>query len=271
MSLPELRSAALDALTIADPCDRCSAVDAIATITEVDPRGAPAKAGSIPARPARPRLVPAKQVPKRSLRSLSGRAALLHSLAHIEFNAIALALDAIWRFNGMPRDYYFDWCHVALDETRHFRLLSQHLATLGYAYGDFDAHDALWEMAARSADDVLDRMATVPRTLEARGLDASPRVRAGLAAAGDERAVCILDIILEDEIRHVAVGNRWFNWLCRERGRDPLAVQDEMARRHRLALPRGPINVAARRAAGFSETEIRTLQNLIADRRMMPD
>jgi uncharacterized ferritin-like protein (DUF455 family) len=271
MNSRELRAAALDALTIADPGDRCAAVDAMATITECDPRSLPVAVGSFPARPARPRLVPAKQVPKRGLQSPQGRAALLHSLAHIEFNAIALALDAIWRFGGMPCEYYFDWCGVALDETRHFRLLSQHLATLGHVYGDFDAHDALWEMAARSADDVLERMATVPRTLEARALDASPRVRAGLAAAGDERAAQVLDIILNDEIRHVAIGNRWFNWLCRERGRDPLVVQDEITRRHRLAPPRGPINVAARRAAGFSENEIRILQNLMADRRMMPD
>ncbi len=271
MSLRELRAAALDALCIADPGERCAAVDALATIAAVDPGCVPVAADAVPARPLLPRIVSAKQVPRRSPQSTAGRAALLHSLAHIEFNAIALALDAIWRFGAMPCDYYFDWCRVALDERRHFGLLQQHLATLGHAYGDFDAHDGLWDMAARTAHDVLDRMAVVPRTLEARGLDASPRVRAALAAAGDERAARILDVILDDEIRHVAIGNRWFNWLCERRGHDSIVVQEEMTRRHCVAAPSGPLNVAARRAAGFSESEIRILQDLIADRRMMPD
>lgn len=268
----ELRAAALEALLLADPDARCAAVAQLAAITEVDPDRTPVANGAVPARPDRPRLVAARNLPARGAHSPEGRAALLHALAHIEFNAIALALDAVWRFGAMPRDYYIDWRSVALDEARHFGLLCQHLATLGHAYGDFDAHDALWEMAERTAHDLLDRMALVPRTLEARGLDASPRVRTALAAAGDDLAAGIVDVILADEIRHVAIGTRWFQWLCSGRGLDPVAAQAEIERRYRLSPVRGPANVAARRAAGFSETEIRRLQDLIADpRQMMPD
>src|SRR4029450_126067 len=272
MTIREVRAAALHALSIVDVAARCSAVDSLMELNEVDPDRNLTADFTEPARPDRPRLVAAKSVPRRNAQSVAGLAALLHSLAHIEFNAIALALDAVWRFSGMPRDYYLDWSRVAHDEARHFGLLEGHLGTLGHAYGDFDAHDSLWEAAGRTSHDVLDRMAIVPRTLEARGLDASPRVRDALAAAGDEKAARILDIILVDEIEHVAIGNRWFNWLCAERGRDPLEVQTEVEARYRLPFPRGPLNVAARRAAGFAESEIRRLEGLIAHpRQMTPD
>ncbi|MGT2491141.1 ferritin-like domain-containing protein [Cupriavidus basilensis] len=144
----------------------------------------------------------------------AGRAALIHALAHIEFNAINLALDAIWRFDAMPVAFYLDRLRVADEEALHFRLLAQHLVTLDARYGDFPAHNSLWEMADKTAGDVLARMALVPRTLEARGLDASPPVRAKLAAAGDHEAATIIDIILRDEVGHVAIGNRWYRWLC---------------------------------------------------------
>ncbi|HYD79347.1 MAG TPA: ferritin-like domain-containing protein [Paucimonas sp.] len=213
----------------------------------------------IPGRPARPELVPPLEVKTRSMRTVEGRAALIHALSHIEFNAINLALDAIWRFPGMPRDYYADWLRVAAEEALHFTLLAAHLQTLGYAYGDFPAHNSLWDMAEKTRDDVLARIALVPRTLEARGLDASPPVRAKLAQAGDHAAAAILDIILRDEIGHVAVGNRWFAWLCARRELDPVTTYAELAARYKAPQLRGPFNLEARRAAGFSESELATL------------
>ncbi len=186
---------------------------------------------------------------------------MLHAVAHIEFNAINLALDATWRFAGMPEAYYRDWLRVAAEEAHHFTLLREHLRTLGHDYGDFDAHDGLWEMCAKTAADPLARMALVPRTLEARGLDATPPMQARLAKAGDERAVAILDVILRDEIGHVAVGNRWYRFLCQREGLDPVATYDRLARDYRAPRLRGPFNIAARLAAGFTQVEVDALSS----------
>lgn len=213
----------------------------------------------IPGRPPRPELVPPLSVRHRSMRTVEGRAALIHALAHIEFNAINLALDAVWRFPCMPDDYYADWLRVATEEALHFSLLAAHLQTQGYRYGDFPAHNSLWDMAEKTSEDVLARIALVPRTLEARGLDASPPVRAKLAQAGDIAAAEILDIILRDEIGHVAVGNRWFGWLCTSRGLEPVATYAALAVKYKAPLLRGPFNLEARRAAGFSDAELAAL------------
>ena len=192
--------------------------------------------------------------------TVEGRAALIHALAHIEFNAINLALDAVWRFDRMPREFYADWLQVAAEEALHFTLLNEHLQSLGYAYGDFGAHNSLWEMAEKTAGDVVARMALVPRTLEARGLDATPAVRAKLAQAGDETAAHILDIILRDEVGHVAIGNRWYRWLCERDHLDPVATYAALSVRYKAPVLRGPFNVDARRAAGFSDEEIAVLE-----------
>ncbi len=213
----------------------------------------------LPGRPARPRRVPHTQLKPRSAHTREGRAALLHSLAHIELNAIDLALDICWRFAGLPEDFYRQWQQVAREEALHFELLRDHLATVGFHYGDFDAHDGLWQMAERTRHDLLARLALVPRTLEARGLDASPAVKAKLLAADDQRGGEILDIILRDEIGHVAVGNHWYRWLCAQRGLDPLATYAELAERYAAPRPRGPFNLDARRAAGFDEAELAAL------------
>ena len=180
-------------------------------------------------------------------------------MAHIEFNAINLALDAIWRFAHLPPDYYRDWLRVASEEALHFTLLSEHLARLGHAYGDFDAHDGLWAMTEKTAGDATARMALVPRTLEARGLDATPPMQARLRKAGDLRAVEILDVILRDEVGHVAVGNRWYRWLCARDGVDPVAHYAVLAARHGAPRLRPPFNVKARQAAGFTADEIAAL------------
>ena len=256
------RQRALDVLALADPAEKArearalfatlqlAALDADATLTPAAP---------LPGRPPKPRLVGAKDVPKRSPFTLEGRAALLHSVTHIELNAIDLALDAAWRFTGMPPAYYRDWLRVASEEALHFTLLREHLQTLGFDYGDFDAHDGLWAMTQRTAHDITARMALVPRTLEARGLDATPPMQAKLRRAGDERAVEILGVILRDEVGHVAIGNHWYRWLCARDGLDPVALYPELAARHGAPRLRAPFNVEARLAAGFTAAEIALL------------
>ncbi|GAB4482994.1 MAG: ferritin-like domain-containing protein [Burkholderiaceae bacterium] len=254
---PELRRAALDALRVADPSEKLATVESLARAApEPDPSLELAEPAGVPGRPHRPVLVAPGAVAARDTATREGRAALLHALAHIEFNAVNLALDAIWRFSAMPRAYYVDWLRVAAEEALHFRLLCDRLAAVGHAYGDFPAHDGLWEMARKTAGDVLVRMALVPRTLEARGLDASPQVRAKFSAAADFDSAAVIDVILRDEIEHVAIGNRWFAWLCARRGVPVGPTYERLCREHGAPRPRGPLNLAARRAAGFGEDEL---------------
>lgn len=261
----ELRVVALDLLCETDVTRKVTLtrelhVRWLARQIEVDPASALQPASALPGRPARPPLVPPREVGRRAMTTIDGRAALIHALAHIEFNAINLALDAVWRFTDMPREFYGAWLQVAAEEALHFSLLDQHLHTLGFAYGDFNAHNSLWEMAEKTAGDITARMALVPRTLEARGLDATPAVRAKLAQVGDHDAAAILDIILRDEVGHVAIGNRWYRWLCERSGKDPVALYAELSLRHKAPQPRGPFNLDARRAAGFSDEEIAVLE-----------
>ena len=214
---------------------------------------------SIPGIPLKPQLVPPLALPKRSMRTVEGRAALIHALAHIEFNAINLALDAIWRFVDMPENYYRDWLKVASEEAYHFSLLNAHLQTLGYTYGDFAGHNSLWEMVDRTKNDVLARMALVPRTMEARGLDATPSTRSKFAQVGDSKMVEILTIILRDEIGHVAIGNVWYNWLCAQRNLEPIATFASLCQQYSAPKLKPPFNLEARRQAGFSEVELAML------------
>jgi uncharacterized ferritin-like protein (DUF455 family) len=222
----------------------------------IDPSLALAGPPGLPGRPDRPALVEPRQLERRSMRSPEGRAVLLHALAHIEFNAINLALDAVWRFPGMPAAFYADWLTVAAEEAYHFSLIDGRLAEFGHAYGDFPAHNGLWDMCERTAGDVLARMALVPRTLEARGLDASPPIRARLAQAGDHASAALLDIILRDEIGHVAIGNRWFRHLCERAGVDPVPTYRQLAQQYHAPRLRGPFNFDARRSAGFDAAEL---------------
>lgn len=215
-----------------------------------------------PGRPARPELVPPDAVPFRAAHTTEGRAALIHAIAHIEFNAINLALDAAHRFRGLPRDYYADWLSVADEEATHFSLLAAHLTTLGHAYGDFAAHNGLWEMAEKTAHDPLVRMALVPRVLEARGLDATPSISRKLRGAGDLAAVKILEIIERDEVGHVAVGNRWYRHLCAERGVEPLATFRRLLDDYAAPALKPPFNMEARRRGGFDDTELAWLASL---------
>ncbi|HQR84680.1 MAG TPA: ferritin-like domain-containing protein [Polynucleobacter sp.] len=214
---------------------------------------------SLPGRPQKPELVPPLGVPKRRMDTIEGRASLLHSLAHIEFNAMNLALDAIWRFPNMPTQYYEDWLKVAKEEAYHFSLVNEHMQSYGFAYGDFLAHNSLWEMVERTTDAVIARMALVPRTMEARGLDAVPGIRDRFKQIKDAKAVEILEIILHDEIGHVFIGNRWFNFLCAKDNLSPITTYRDLARQYRAPTLRGPFNVEARQQAGFTQEELKIL------------
>ena len=262
MQPTELRSLALallrqnDARAKADAVRALPPLPAAPTRAELDADAVLDEPPGLPGRPQRPLLVDHLALPRRGVGSREGRAALLHAVAHIEFNAINLALDACWRFAGMPRNYYADWLQVAREEALHFSLLAEHLATLGHAYGDFDAHDGLWTMAQRTRHDIVARMALVPRTLEARGLDATPLIQDKLTRAGDLRAVEILDIILRDEVGHVRIGNHWFHHLCQERQLDATALYPELVKRYEAPRMRPPFNETARKAAGFTDAEL---------------
>jgi uncharacterized ferritin-like protein (DUF455 family) len=261
----ELRARCLELLCLADPAAKAAQTRALWASCaggSVDLQTRLDEPPALPGRPPRPRLVPHLALTRRSPFTPGGRAALLHAVAHIEFNAINLALDAVWRFAGMPAAYYRDWLGVAAEEALHFTLLCEHLHTsLSHEYGDFDAHDGLWTMVERTRHDIVARMALVPRTLEARGLDAAPPMQAKLAQAGDARAVEILDVILRDEVGHVAIGNRWYRWLCEREGLDPLAHYAVLAQRHQAPRPRPPFNLVARERAGFSAEELALLHD----------
>ena len=186
----------------------------------------------------------------------------MHAIAHIEFNAIDLAWDAVYRFRGLPQAYYADWVGVASDEARHFALLRGRLQQLGHDYGDFDAHNGLWEMAGKTADDGLARMALVPRVLEARGLDVTPGMIVKLRSLGDGATADILEVILREEVAHVAAGSRWFRWHCVRAGIDPGTRFRELLAEHARGSLRGPFNREARTAAGFDDAELAALEQL---------
>lgn len=260
----ELRCAALFWLVECDPLRKAAGVRQLAAnwaagMMELDCTAALTASQAIPGIPGKPELVAPRMVKHRSMVTQEGRAILIHALVHIEFTAINLALDAIWRFADMPPSYYADWLKVAGEEALHFSLLSAHLNVLGYAYGDFPGHGSLWEMADKTRLDVLARMALVPRTMEARGLDVVPSLRDKLAQAGDMAAADILDIILRDEIGHVEIGNRWYGYLCAQRGLESLETWAALGLQYAAPVLRGPFNLSARRAAGFSEAELSAL------------
>lgn len=254
----------LDALAAAlretDPQRKCRAV-AVLKLSPEDYAGdgrsvsLAADTDGIPGRPAQPELIEPAKVPRRRLGSAAGRAALIHAIAHIEFNAINLALDACWRFRGMPAAYYQDWLSVAVDEARHFQLLAARLSELGHAYGDFPAHNGLWEAAEKTAHDVLTRMALVPRVLEARGLDVTPGMIERLRSVGDMATVEILQLILREEVRHVQVGTHWFHFCCAQQDLAPDQTFVRLLAEYNMNV-RPPLNEKARTQAGFSAREL---------------
>ncbi|MEX0922973.1 MAG: ferritin-like domain-containing protein [Rhodovibrionaceae bacterium] len=251
-----LAGAALSVLDTADPEQKVRRSRAIANdwrggrIAEIGTAVPPDQ----PARPARPEITPPGKVKRRRInRGREGRVALLHALAHIELNAIDLAWDIVARFTEeeLPRAFFDDWVKVASEEAVHFGLLSERLNALDAAYGDLPAHEGLWEAAEKTAGDLLARLAIVPLVLEARGLDVTPAMIGKLRAAEDEDSAGVLEIIYRDEIGHVAIGRRWFGWLCQERGLDPVATWQELVKTHFKGGLKPPFNEQGRNAAGF--------------------
>jgi uncharacterized ferritin-like protein (DUF455 family) len=260
----ELRTLALAALVASDVQGKIALTKHLHAHAASLPitQGTLAEPPGIPGRPAAPLLMTHLNVPKRSPFTTEGLAALLHAVCHIEFNAINLALDAVWRFANMPRAYYLDWVQVAHEEASHFSMLSRQLEAMGSHYGSYPAHNGLWEMTEKTAGNVTARMALVPRTLEARGLDATPLMQAKLRKVGSSdalRIVSMLDIILHDEIGHVAIGNHWYRWLCERDGLEPVAHFQALMVQYQAPRVSPPFNEAARRQAGFSDAEIRML------------
>jgi len=215
-----------------------------------------------PGRPDKPELVERRGLPKRGMQNKQVRAALIHALCHIEFNAINLAWDAVYRFRNLPSEFYADWIQIADEEAYHFTLLHDYLKTQGYNYGDFAAHDGLWKMALDTAHDPLVRMALVPRVLEARGLDVMPGVIARFRDADYDDVVGILEIIQRDEIGHVDVGSRWFHYFCQQQGLDSEKTFRELVEKHMKGYVRGSLDRDARRQAGFSENELDYLDGI---------
>ena len=255
---------ACQCLMITDPAQKGRAVERLRQrwlAGALQRRPAPVVAVPVPGRPERPRLVDPRAVPRRNLNTDQGRACFVHAIAHIEFNAINLALDAVYRFQDMPDDYYSDWLQVAQEEALHFSLLRDYLRRQGFDYGDFDAHNGLWEMALKTDFDVMVRMALVPRVLEARGLDVTPGMIRKLRQQSQTELVTILQRIFDDEIGHVRIGTRWFRHCCAQRALQPDATFDALLDRYMQGSRFGPFDLQARRSAGFSEREI---QDLIA-------
>lgn len=250
-------NALLQAWQEACPAAKCDQVMALEAGADFDPPRQdwidPVSPG--PGRPDAPLLVPPRELPRRGLGTIEGRVALIHAVAHIEFNAINLALDAALRFQQMPQAFRADWISVAQDEARHFSMLANRLQELGHRYGDLPAHNGLWEAACKTANDVLERMALVPRVLEARGLDVTPGMINRLTEVGDQDTVALLKIILSEEVRHVEIGTHWYRTLCRQQGLDPIKTFRSVCQRHRVQL-RGPFNMAARTRAGFEPAEL---------------
>ncbi|HEY5602699.1 MAG TPA: ferritin-like domain-containing protein [Gammaproteobacteria bacterium] len=223
----------------------------------------PSESIDTPGRPDKPILVHPRKLPRRGFHTVEGRAALLHAITHIEFNAINLALDAVYRFRDLPIDYYNDWLTVADEEARHFVLLAERLRQLGYEYGDFEAHNGLWDMAVRTAHDVLIRMALVPRVMEARGLDVTPGMIERFALIDDQRSAGVLRVIMDEEVGHVAIGSRWFHYFCDQRQLPREKTYLDLMQHYGKGRVTPPLNREARKAAGFTGQEIQYLEGLL--------
>lgn len=226
--------------------ERCN----LATVLQID----------VPGRPERPLLVDPRKLPRRSTATEHGRILLLHAIAHIEFCAINIALDAVYRFRDMPDSYVNDWLRIAVEEARHFELLDDCLRQRGSGYGEFEAHAGLWDMVCKTRHDILHRMALVPRVMEARGLDVTPGMIQRFQQAGDRQVVEILNIIYEEEIGHVAIGSHWYRTICEQRRLEPVTTFEQLIDEYFEDGLRGPFNWPARLKAGFNEAELKSLE-----------
>lgn len=270
--MKNLFTAALDCLLLQDPAKKVKQTKALvqewAGCSDLEKRSAINHIGRIddfaePGRPEKPELVDPRELPRRSMSSPQGTAALLHAITHIEFNAINLALDAVYRFREMPADFYDDWLQVAGEEALHFELLNERLNETGYCYGDFDAHNGLWDMAMCTAHDVLVRMALVPRVMEARGLDVTPGIIERFQNIGDDKSVSVLQIIMRDEVGHVEIGSRWFHYLCDQRQLPREETYLDLMSQYAKGRIKPPLHREARLSAGFTQSELDYLEGMI--------
>ncbi|NVK32136.1 MAG: ferritin-like domain-containing protein [Gammaproteobacteria bacterium] len=265
----DIHQAALECLLLSDPAQKRTCIDQywheLVSCDQFSMNFGRVDRVRLPGRPVKPELVPAKEVPRRGLGSDEGRAALYHSLAHIEFNAINLSLDAVYRFRGLPPSFYRDWWSVAFEEAKHFGLLNERMRQMGYEYGSFPAHNHLWQVTYDTDFDVMVRMALVPRVLEARGLDMAPLILKKLQSVGDQSGVEILKVILAEEVGHVEIGNRWYLHYCELRGLDPLTTFSDLLRRLGSGAISGPFNTEARLEAGFTEADMLLLKEIEAE------
>ncbi len=212
--------------------------------------------------PSRPILLPPREMPKRKLNKPEGVTAFFHAIAHVEFVAIYLAWDLLYRFRGLPEQFYRDWLRVADEEAQHFALIRRHLRAMGVDYGDLPAHSGLWEHATDTADHLLARLALVPRCMEARGLDVTPALIEKFRQLGDEPSVAILTRILTDEVGHVELGTRWFKFVCEEQGIESEShYQQLIGQYYKGGKPKGPFNRELRIMAGFSNAELDWLEH----------
>ena len=251
------------ALQESDPIKKCEQTKQIYTCIASAELSSPSNIQPCrtPGYPSELVLVAPRQLKRRGLQSQTGRNIFMHAIAHIEFNAINLALDAAYRFRDMPTEFTQDWLSVAADEARHFLLLRSYLNNHDCDYGDYPAHNGLWEMAESTANDVIARMALVPRVLEARGLDVTPKMIERLEAVNDLDASERLKVIYTDEIGHVLIGSKWFNYACGARSLDPQSTFFAAIDQHLHGEIKGPFNIKARLQAGFSQIEMQRLES----------
>ena len=257
------------ALQLTEVSQKTAAVAALwadfrAGTLDLEPNGAILSAREVGGWPEKPILVPPREVPMRDPSTPDGHIALVHAIAHIEFSAINLALDAAYRFRDFPETerqaYLSDWIRIADEERDHFSRLALRLQALDAQYGDLPAHAGLWDAAIETEDDFLDRMTLVPRVLEARGLDVTPGIRKKFEKIGDAAMLDALDVIYREEVGHVAAGTQWFQWGCAQHGLDAEYEFEVRAARLAQGRLRGPFNQEARKSAGFSVRELAFVQ-----------
>jgi len=209
-------------------------------------------------------IVAPKDLEKRdNLSSKEGLIALVHAIAHIEYSAIDLAIDAVYRFVDMPIGYKLDWLIVAQDEVRHFKMLSLILENLGAKYGDLSVHQGLFDMAKKTNNSAVERMAVIPRYFEAGGLDVNPKISTKLMPFKSKPFVQdildALDIIYNEEIEHVSKGDRWFKYLCKKEKSNYLERYLQIIEKYNLKGRASQFNIEARKKAGFSCDELKSL------------
>ncbi|KAJ7773653.1 hypothetical protein DFH07DRAFT_801388 [Mycena maculata] len=198
-------------------------------------------------------------------------AVMLHALANVE----QWAWDIMARFGpshpDLPPAFFSDFTKMALDESKHFSLLTSRLSATSPTtpYGTMPVHASLWESATITAHSLRSRLAIIHLVHEARGLDVNPGTIARFRRAGDATSVAAMEVIHADEVTHVTSGHRWFTWLCeREGGLDPVETFREEVRRGWRGNVKGPFNIDDREKAGLTPEFYEHLTGEMAEEEM---